>query len=69
MRTSKDHAHLSGNPLLAVYAGKLDPLGQDRRHPEHCGYALACAPRLNGLELRNEKEARARKIQRRLEQI
>jgi hypothetical protein len=58
-----DHAQLRRDPLLAVCADKPDPLGHDRLHPEHRGFALASAPTLHRLELGNNKQTRAHKIQ------
>jgi hypothetical protein len=48
-----DHNHLRHDPLLAVAAGKTDPLGHDRRDPAQRGQPLASAPTLNRLELTN----------------
>ena len=45
-----DHGYLRRDPLLAVAAGKLDPLGGDRSRA-HCGHALAGPSTLNRLEL------------------
>src|ERR1700704_6525756 len=44
-----DHDTLRLDPLLAVAAGKADPLGQDRLHDKSC--ALAGSSTLNRLEL------------------
>lgn len=49
-----DHNRLRHDPLLAVAAGKTDPLGHDRRDPAQRGQALASAPTLNRLELTNQ---------------
>lgn len=57
-----DHAQLRRDPLLAVCADKLDPLGLDRLRPQDRGQALASAPTLNRLELGNHKNTRAHKI-------
>ncbi len=57
-----DHAALRRDPLLAVAAGKLDPLGAQRRDPADRGQALAAAPTLNRLELGNSKTTRYHKI-------
>ena len=56
-----DHASLRRDPLLAVCAGKLDPLGQDRS-PADQGQALAAPSTLNRLELGNNKSSRYHKI-------
>ena len=50
------------DPLLAVAAGKLDPLGAKRRDPADRGHALAAAPTLNRLELGNSRTSRYHKI-------
>ena len=57
-----DHAALRRDPLLAVAAGKLDPLGTERRDPADRGHALAAAPTLNRLELGNSRTSRYHKI-------
>jgi len=57
-----DHAELRRDPLLAVAAGKLDPLGAERRDPADRGHALVAAPTLNRLELGNSKQSRYHKI-------
>ena len=57
-----DHAELRRDPLLAVAAGKLDPLGAERRDPADRGHALAAAPTLNRLELGNSRDSRYHKI-------
>jgi hypothetical protein len=64
-----DHDTMRRDPLLAVAAGKEDPLGLDRRHEEDKGYALASDTTLNRLELGNNKKSRAHKIQANPEQI
>jgi hypothetical protein len=48
-----DHDRLRHDPLLAIAAGKTDPLGQNRRDPAQRGKPLASAPTLNRLELTN----------------
>src|SRR5687768_8674408 len=48
-----DHQTLRLDPLLAVACEKRDPLGQDRRRPEHRAVALAAPATLNRLELSN----------------
>src|SRR5258708_2313747 len=48
-----DHDTLRLDPLLAVGAGKVDPLGQDRWQAQ--GVALAGSSTLNRLELGNNK--------------
>ena len=58
-----DHNRLRVDPLLAVAAGKTDPLGQQRSQPEQRGNALAGAATLNRLELTNNKtDSRYHKI-------
>jgi hypothetical protein len=57
-----DHAQLRCDPLLAVAAGKLDPLGAQRREERDRGFALASAATLNRLELSAEFSDRYRKI-------
>jgi len=57
-----DHQLLRLDPLLAVCAGKADPLGMDRVHAQDKGKALASAPTLNRLELGTEKNSRCHKI-------
>lgn len=57
-----DHTHLRRDPLLAVGAGKCDPLGLERREPAHRGQALAAASTLNRLELGNNMTDRYHKI-------
>jgi len=57
-----DHAQLRRDPLLAVAAGKLDPLGENRRDEKDRGFALASAATLNRLELSAEFSDRYRKI-------
>lgn len=55
-----DHDTLRLDPLLAVAAGKQDPLGQDRLHDKSC--ALAGSSTLNRLELSNNKTTRYHKL-------
>lgn len=55
-----DHDTLRLDPLLAVAAGKQDPLGRDRLHDKSC--ALAGASTLNRLELSNNKTTRYHKL-------
>lgn len=55
-----DHATLRLDPLLAVAAGKTDPLGQDRLQDR--GRALAAPSTLNRLELSNCKATRYHKL-------
>src|ERR1017187_3979568 len=55
-----DHDTLRLDPLLAVAAGKEDPLGLDRLHDKSC--ALAGSSTLNRLELSNNKSTRYHKI-------
>lgn len=55
-----DHDTLRLDPLLAVAAGKDDPLGKDRIHDQSC--ALAASSTLNRLELSNNKTTRYHKI-------
>lgn len=57
-----DHNLLRRDPLLAVCAEKVDPLGLDRRMDRDKGKALASAPTLNRLELGTEKRTRCHKI-------
>jgi hypothetical protein len=57
-----DHAQLRCDPLLAVAAGKLDPLGEHRREQKDRGFALASPATLNRLELSAEFSDRYRKI-------
>jgi hypothetical protein len=57
-----DHAQLRRDPLLAVAAGKLDPLGEHRRDEKDRGFALASAATLNRLELSAEFSDRYRRI-------
>jgi Transposase DDE domain group 1 len=58
-----DHTALRVDPLLALCAGKADPLGLDRLDPAQKGKPLASASTLNRLELGNSKESRCHKIQ------
>lgn len=65
-----DHDRLRLDPLLAVAAGKEDPLGQDRLHDQSC--ALAGSSTLNRLELSNNRSTRYHKIShdpRKIEQL
>src|SRR5437867_1990764 len=55
-----DHDTLRLDPLLAVAAGKQDPLGKDRLHDQSC--ALAASSTLNRLELSNNRTSRYHKI-------
>jgi hypothetical protein len=55
-----DHDTLRLDPLLAVAAGKADPLGMDRLQDK--GVALASPSTLNRLEMSNNKETRYHKI-------
>jgi len=55
-----DHDTLRLDPLLAVAAGKNDPLGEDRIHDRSC--ALAASSTLNRLELSNNKNDRYHKL-------
>jgi len=55
-----DHATLRLDPLLAIAAGKTDPLGRDRLQDK--GIALASPSTLNRLELSNNKDTRFHKI-------
>jgi hypothetical protein len=60
-----DHDDLRHDPLLAVLAGKRDPLGRDRRRPGDRGKALAGKSTLNRLELtpvRASAKSRYKKI-------
>lgn len=56
-----DHASLRRDPLLAVAAGKLDPLGLNRSAADR-GQALAAPSTLNRLELGQNKSDRYHKI-------
>jgi hypothetical protein len=58
-----DHRELRRDPLLAATVGKEDVLGQERRCPEHRGFALASASTLNRLELSAQFSDYYRKIQ------
>lgn len=57
-----DHQQLRRDPLLAVAAGKTDPLGQDRLNPADRGIALAAPCILNRLELSNNLTDRYHKL-------
>ena len=63
-----DHSHLRRDPLLAVAAGKLDPLGLNRSEA-HRGFALAAPSTLNRLELGNNQTGRYHKIEHNSEAI
>ena len=63
-----DHNDLRRDPLLAVCAGKRDPLATERAESDR-GKALAGASTLNRLELSNEKTSRCHKIGHDAEQI
>jgi len=58
-----DHQQLRRDPLLAAAAGKEDVLGEERRCPEHRGFALASPATLNRLELSAQFSDYYRKIQ------
>lgn len=58
-----DHDTLRRDPLMAVVAGKEDPLGLDRHCERDKGNALASDSTLNRLELGNSKKSGAHKIQ------
>jgi hypothetical protein len=65
-----DHDTLRLDPLLAVAAGKNDPLGEDRIHDRSC--ALAGSSTLNRMELSNNKTDRYHKLShdpRKIEQV
>jgi len=65
-----DHNTLRVDPLLAVAAGKTDPLGEERIHDKSC--ALAGSSTLNRLELSNSKTSRYHKLShdpRKIEQL
>lgn len=57
-----DHSDLRRDPLLAVSAGKTDPLGLDRPGTRDKGRALAAPSTLNRLELGNNRVSRCHKI-------
>ena len=57
-----DHQQLRRDPLLAVAAGKTDPLGQERLNPADRGAALAAPCTLNRLELSNNRTDRYHKV-------
>ena len=63
-----DHNFLRCDPLLAVAAGKTDPLAQERSEDQQ-GKALASPSTLNRLELGNEKQSRCHKITHRPEAL
>ena len=56
-----DHDFLRCDPLLAVAAGKTDPLAE-QRSPDQQGKALASPSTLNRVELGNDKQSRCHKI-------
>jgi len=56
-----DHQDLRRDPLLAVCAGKVDPLATERAERDQ-GQALAGASTLNRLELGHDKSSRCHKI-------
>lgn len=64
-----DHATLRLDPLWAAACDKLDPLGEQRRQPEHRGQALAAPSTLNRLELSNNKATRAHKLPHQASQV
>lgn len=57
-----DHRQLRCDPLVAVAVGKVDVFGQERRCPEHRGFALASPATLNRLELSAQFADHYRKI-------
>lgn len=57
-----DHNALRLDPLMALCAGKTDPLGDNRLNEQDKGKALAGASTLNRLELGNDKQTRCHKI-------
>lgn len=57
-----DHQQLRRDPLLAVAAGKGDPLGLNRSDPADRGIALAAPSTLNRLELSNNVTDRYHKL-------
>ena len=63
-----DHALLRRDPLLAVAAGKTDPLAQERSEDQQ-GKALASPSTLNRLELGNDRHSRCHKITHRPEAL
>lgn len=63
-----DHDFLRCDPLLAVAAGKTDPLAQERSEDQQ-GKALASPSTLNRLELGNEKQSRCHKITHRPQEL
>ena len=63
-----DHNFLRCDPLLAVAAGKTDPLAQERR-PDQQGKALASPSTLNRVELGNDQHSRGHKIRHRPEAL
>lgn len=63
-----DHGFLRCDPLLAVAAGKTDPLAQERSEDQR-GKALASPSTLNRLELGNDKVSRCHKITHRPQEL
>jgi hypothetical protein len=63
-----DHNLLRCDPLLAVAAGKTDPLAE-HRSPDQQGKALASPSTLNRVELGNDKQSRGHKISHRPEAL
>jgi len=57
-----DHQDLRRDPVFAAAAGKIDPLGENRRLPEDRGNPLAAPCTLNRLELSNDQSTRAHKF-------
>ena len=57
-----DHELLRSDPLLAVLAGKTDPLGQDRVRERDRGHALAGKSTLNRLEQSSPEPTRYHRI-------
>jgi hypothetical protein len=57
-----DHQQLRRDPLMAVAAGKVDPLGLNRINPADRGMALAAPSTLNRLELSNNVDDRYHKL-------
>lgn len=63
-----DHDFLRCDPLLAVAAGKTDPLAQERCEDQQ-GKALASPSTLNRVELGNDKVSRCHKISHRPQEL
>jgi hypothetical protein len=63
-----NHDFLRCDPLLAVAAGKTDPLAQERSEDQQ-GKALASPSTLNRVELGNDKQSRCHKITHRPEAL